>query len=167
MKITFKLIFFVTLVYVSQFVSISPTSAELIEPTRNLGGETEAMSRLTVLSEPPGLKVVLDGNSLGKTPAFLVEVKPGLHVLKVQDAETEIFLEPGKVLKISLFKDEFVQIPVDAEKLVEKPEKPEQKEKPFAPETAKPSPEEIRKKENTEQAKERWQRFVDGSSPIF
>jgi len=86
MKIIFKLIFFVAVVCVSQFVFLSSASAELIEPTRNFGEKTEMTSRLTILSEPPGLKISLDGKGLGKTPAFMLEVKPGIHDLRVKDS---------------------------------------------------------------------------------
>lgn len=168
MKIRFRLIFFLVIVYVFQFVCLSSVSAELIEPTRNLEGQqTEAMGRLTVLSEPPGLNVTLDGNGLGKTPAFMVKVKLGIHNLRVRDSETEIYLESGKTLKISLFKNEFIQIPVES-KVAEKQQPDlEQQRQVSAPPAVQPSPAEVRTQENRDRAKERWMRFVDGSSPAF
>ena len=166
MKIIFKLIFFVVVVYISQFVFLSSVSADLIEPTRNFGEKTETTSRLTILSEPPGLKVSLDGKGLGKTPAFMLEVEPVIHTLRVKDSETKIYPEPGKTLIISLFKNEFVQIPVEIKTPEQPPELEKQKEV-SAPEPVKPTPEEVRDKESTDRAKERWMRFVDGSSPTF
>ena len=167
MKIIFKLIFFVAVVCVSQFVFLSSASAELIEPTRNFGEKTEMTSRLTILSEPPGLKISLDGKGLGKTPAFMLEVKPGIHELRVKDSETEIYLEPGKTLKISLFKNEFVQIQVES-KVAEKQQSDlEQQKQVSVPPAVQPSPAEVRTQENRDRAKDRWMRFVDGSSPAF
>jgi hypothetical protein len=108
-KLTVFSVFFV----VSLLLNVSPTSGELIEPTRTLEGEREpVMGRLTVLSEPPGQKITLDGKAIGETPTFLLEIEGGIHTLRVSDSETEIYIEPEKTLKISLFKDEFVLIPV-------------------------------------------------------
>jgi len=166
MKIIFKLVFLVAVVYVSRFVFLSSASAELIEPTHNFGEQAETTSRLTILSEPPGLKVSLDGKGLGKTPAFMLEVNPGIHELRIKDSETEIYLEPGKTLKISLFKNEFIQIPVGV-KTSEQPPELEQQKEVSAPEPIKPTPEEVRTQENRDRAKDRWMRFVDGSSPSF
>ena len=166
MRFISKLIFVGAVVSLVPFILFSSASSELIEPTRNLGEKAEQISRLTVLSEPPGLKITLDGEGLGETPLFLMQVKPGFHNLKVKNTETEIYLEPGKILKISLFRDEFVQIPVEAKPPEKKPE-PQPQEKAAAPKAAKPSTAEIRKKKNTEQAQKRWQRFLDGSKPFF
>jgi len=167
MKVCFRFLYFLAVVYIFQFSYLSSAFAELIGPTRNLGEKFEAMGRLTVLSEPPGYKISLDGNRLGKTPAFLVEVKPGIHKLRVRDSETEIYLEPGKTLKISLFKNEFIQIPVES-KVAEKqqPDLEQQRQVSTSP-ALQPSPAEVRIQENRNRAKERWMRFVDGSSPAF
>jgi hypothetical protein len=166
MKMISRLIIFAALVCAFQLVFISLPSADLIEPTRGIGEKVEEMSRLTVLSEPPGLKVVLDGEKLGKTPKFLMEVKPGLHNLKIKDSETEFYVAPGKTLKISLFKNEFVQVPVEVKTPEEEPE-PEQKIEAPTPESAKMSPTEKRIQENKKQAKDRWMRYIDGSLPSF
>jgi hypothetical protein len=166
MKITLKLIIIVAVVYISQFALVPYLWAELIEPTRNIGEKTEELSRLTVVSEPPGLKVALDGKGLGKTPAFLVEVKSGLHTLKVRNLETEIYLEPGKILKVSLFKDEFVQVPVEVKAPEKKPESEQQREAAAA-QPAKPASEEAQAQEKRDQAKKRWMKFVDGTLPSF
>jgi hypothetical protein len=167
MKIFFRLILLLVVVYASQFACLSSTSAELVEPTRDIEGQKpESKGRLTVLSEPPGLKVYLDGKGLGKTPAFMLEVKPGIHKLKVKDSETEFYLEPGKTMKISFFKNEFIEIPVETKAQEKKPETI-QPGQPSAPPPVQPSPQEVRTQENRNRAKERWMRFVDGSSPSF
>jgi hypothetical protein len=41
---------------------------------------------------------------IGRTPAFLKNVKPGIHRLRVKDSETEIYHEPGGTLQINLSK---------------------------------------------------------------
>jgi hypothetical protein len=92
--------------------------AELIEPTQTLDGKQEPKGRLTILSEPPGLKIILDGQEMGNTPAFLLEIEEGIHTLQVNDSETEIYISPGKTLKLSLHKERFIFISV-AEKEVE------------------------------------------------
>jgi len=166
MKIIFKLIFFVAVVNISQFVFFSSASVGLIEPTRNFGEQAETTSRLTILSEPPGLKISLDGKDLGKTPAFMLEVQPGIYNLRVENSEMEIYLKPGETFKISLFKNEFVQIPTEIKTPEKNPELEQQRDN-SAPEPVKPSPEELRSQENRDRAKERWMRFVDGSSPSF
>jgi hypothetical protein len=86
-------------------------SSELIKPTRALDSSGENPGKLSVFSEPPGLDVALEGAIIGKTPIFLDEMKPGSHRLQVKDSETDITVEPGKTLQISLFKDKFILIP--------------------------------------------------------
>jgi len=95
-----------------------------------------------------------------------VQVKPGIHKLRVRNLETEIYLQAGTILKISLFKNEFIQIPVEAKAPARQPalERPREA---AAAESVRPSPEEARIQENRNRANERWMRFVDGSSPIF
>jgi len=166
MKVNFKLIFFVVVVYISQFAFLLSASAELVEPTRIFGEQAETTSRLTILSEPPGLKISLDGKGLGKTPAFMLEVKPGIYNLRIKNSEIEIYLKPGETFKISLFKNEFVQIPVEVKTPEHKLELEQQRDI-SAPEPVKPTPEEVRSQENRDRAKERWMRFVDRSSPSF
>jgi hypothetical protein len=65
--------------------------------------EKKSSGRLTVLSEPPGLKITLDGNGMEKTPASLVEVDAGIHALHVKNSKIQIYIELGKTLKISLY----------------------------------------------------------------
>jgi hypothetical protein len=145
-------------------VYVSPTTGELIEPTQTLDGEQQPTTgRLTILSEPPGQKITLDGKSLGKTPTFLVEIEAGVHTLRVTDSETDVYVGPGKTLKVSLFKNEFVFIPV---KEIEAEAQAEMDAGMEAGETTAPrqkDPVQVRVKENIEEAQERWQRYVDGS----
>ena len=74
-------------------------AGDLIAPTRTLQGSGEALGKLTVVSEPPGLDAFLDGSNIGKTPVWLNGVEPGLHTLKVKNSETQIHVLPGKLLK--------------------------------------------------------------------
>jgi hypothetical protein len=87
-------------------------AADLIEPTRTLGGTEEPTGQLVVFSEPPGLPAALDGAGLGNTPTAIIEVKGGIHHLQVANSGTDISIQPGKTTQISLFKGSFVKIPV-------------------------------------------------------
>jgi hypothetical protein len=159
-KMTVSALFFL----VSLLIYVSSTTGELIEPTQTLEGEQQPTTgRLTILSEPPEQKIMLDGKTLGKTPIFLVEIEAGVHSLRVADSKTDIYVEPGKTLKVSLFKNEFVFIPV---KEKEAEAQPEIEAATGAGETTAPRPRDpvqVRVEENREQAQERWQRYVDGS----
>ena len=97
---------------------LSP-NADLIEPTRILGGTANPPGSLIVVSEPPALDITLDDSHIGKTPAFVKNVKSGIHRLRVKDSETEIYIEPGETLQISLHKGEFIYIPVAEKEPVE------------------------------------------------
>ena len=85
--------------------------AQLIEPTRSLQGAAEEKGLLKVLSEPPGLEVHVDGRLIGETPIFSASLPSGAHVLRIQDAEIDICLAPGKATTISWFKGRFIAIP--------------------------------------------------------
>lgn len=141
--------------------------AELIEPTQTLDGKQEPKGRLTVLSEPPGLKIILDGHDMGNTPAFLLEVDEGIHTLQVRDSETEIYITSGKTLKLSLHKEKFIFIPV-AEKEVERQSGPE-----AIRETGKTGskrgrdPVERRNERNRRQAIDRFNKYLDGTQDHF
>ena len=165
MRICNILILLVNFVVVSLFFSTLAISAELIEPSRTLEGEQQTTGRLTVLSEPPGLKITLDGDSLGKTPTFMVEVEEGIHTLRVKDSQTDIYVKPGKTLKISLHKDEFILIPVKEKPVEEEPPTGVATEEPVTSVTTSRDP--IRQKVDRDrrQSQQRWQRFIDGSSP--
>jgi len=114
---------------------------ELIPPTRTLEGRVELPGSLTVVSEPPGLEVSLDGSSIGRTPVWLKEVKPGPHTVRIGQEKTEVHVQPGKKMALSFFKDSFIDITKE-EGVVEAPvpevEKPREKEGAVRP----PRPEE-------------------------
>ena len=116
----------ITIVFVFGFAFLlvySPAwSSELIRPTRALDSTGEKLGKLSVFSEPPGLEVTLEGAIIGKTPLFLDEVEPGSHRLRVKDSETDISIEPGKTLQISLYKDKFILIPATDKKPPKQPE---------------------------------------------
>jgi hypothetical protein len=114
----------------------TPWSSELIKPTRTLDSTGEKLGKLSVFSEPPGLEVTLEGSIIGKTPIFLDDVKPGSHRLQIKNSETDIVIEPGKTLQISLYKDKFILIPAADEKSPKQPESVETnltKSKPLPP----------------------------------
>ena len=114
----------ITIVLGFAFLLISSPawSSELIKPTRALDSSGEKLGKLSVFSEPPGLEVTLEGRIIGKTPLFLDEVKPGSHRLRVKNFKTDITIEPGKTLQISLYKDKFVLIPATDKKPPKQPE---------------------------------------------
>jgi hypothetical protein len=121
-------------------------SSELIKPTRALDSTGEKLGKLSVFSEPPGLEVRLEGTIIGKTPILLDEVEPGSHRLRVKDSETDISIEPGKTLQISLYKEKFILIPATDKKSSKLPQTVETnltKSKPPPPPTEKQRPEEL------------------------
>jgi hypothetical protein len=85
--------------------------AQLIEPTRSLEGASDGAGLLSVLSEPPGLDVQLDGMAIGKTPIFSARFPPGLHVLRIEDSKIDIHLAAGKTFTTTWFKGAFIEIP--------------------------------------------------------
>lgn len=93
----------------------------LIEPTRTLEGDRSKPAKLSIFSEPPGLEVMLDGKVVGKTPVHLEAVGPGVHDLKVGDSETAIITDSGDVRRLSFFKGEFIDMPVEEDKPLEEP----------------------------------------------
>ena len=114
---------------------------ELIPPTRTLEGHVELPGKLTVVSEPPDLEVSLDGSSIGRTPVWLKEVKPGPHTVRIGREKTEVHVQPGKKMALSFFKDSFIDITKE-EAVVEAPvpevKKPREREGAARP----PRPEE-------------------------
>ena len=138
---------------------LSP-NAELIEPTRTLGGTANPPGSLTVVSEPPALDITLDDSHIGETPAFLKNIKSGIHKLRVKDSETEIYIEPGETLQISLHKGEFIHIPVSEKEPVE-PQAT--KEKTVTEIGTIPQPSEKEQKNDITP----WERFLDGSLNHF
>ena len=130
----------ITIVFVFGFAFLlvySPAwSSELIKPTRALDSTGEKLGKLSVFSEPPGLEVRLEGTIIGKTPILLDEVEPGSHLLRVKNSETDISIEPGKTLQISLYKDKFILIPATVKVPPNQPETAETnltKSKPAPP----------------------------------
>lgn len=109
--------------------------AQLIEPSRSLEGASDGAGLLSVVSEPPGLDVQLDGAVIGKTPIFSTRFPPGLHVLRVRDSETEIHLAARKTFAISWFKGSFIKIPETVKPAAEIAKEPQ-------PAPAKPKPDE-------------------------
>jgi hypothetical protein len=99
--------------------------AQLIEPTRSLPDASEAMGLLSVLSEPPGLEVQVDGHIIGKSPVFSVRFPAGMHVLRIKDSETDIRLAAGKTTAISWFKGAFIAIPEAVKPSREAPGEPQ------------------------------------------
>ena len=93
----------------------------LIEPTRTLEGEKPKPAKLSIFSEPPGLKVLLDGKAVGITPVHLEVVGQGSHDLQVEGRETAIIIAPGEVRRLSFFKGEFIDFPVEEDKPREEP----------------------------------------------
>ena len=88
-------------------------ASDLIEPTRTLSSPAENTGELSIFSEPPELDVNMDGTRIGKTPVVGQKVEPGIHVLRVKDSATEIYVEPGKSAKLSWFKGAFIEIPTE------------------------------------------------------
>jgi hypothetical protein len=109
--------------------------AELIEPTRTLERPREAAGMLTVTSEPPGLEAVVDGQIIGQTPVFAVRFPAGIHVLRIQNAEADIYIAPGKTTAVSWFKGSFIKIPETAKLPTESAKEPQ-------PPLSKPKPDE-------------------------
>ena len=103
-------------------VGTTSKSGELIEPTRSLQSSGVTIGRISVYSEPPGLDVFLDNSKIGETPIVSLAIESGSHNLKVKDSKKEIFIMPGKSLRISLYKGNFIEIP---EKERETPQRPE------------------------------------------
>jgi hypothetical protein len=98
------------------------TADDRIAPTRTLQGEKEQMGKLAVFSEPPGFEVALNGDGFGKTPVSLDGLMPGTHRLQVKNSETDITIESGKTLQISLYKDKFILVQATDKKPAQKPE---------------------------------------------
>jgi hypothetical protein len=88
-------------------------ASDLIEPTRTLTGMGHSVGELSVFSEPPRLDVKVNGTLIGETPVVSQAVEPGIHVIQVKDSEIEIYVKPGKSIKLSWFKGDFIEIPAE------------------------------------------------------
>jgi hypothetical protein len=108
-KILLFSVFFFAIIIYAPF----RTTAELIEPTRTMKGEEVHTGKLSVSSEPPQLVVILDGTEIGKTPVISMDIKPGIHILRVRDSEKRIVVEPGKPLHLSWYKGFFITAPAE------------------------------------------------------
>jgi len=108
--------------------------AQLIEPTRRLESASAIAGTLMISSEPPGLEVQVDGQVIGKTPIFSSTFSSGIHVLRIENSETEIHLLAGKTTTVAWFKGSFIEFPLQA--------KPAAGTLPASPQpAAKPKPE--------------------------
>ena len=95
------------------FLCLAPLGSsgdESIPPTRTLQEPGSTWGGLTVFSEPPQLEVYLDGKKVGQTPVWLKHVKAGFHKLRVEHSETDIYLEPGGSIQLSLYKGSFITV---------------------------------------------------------
>lgn len=62
-----------------------------------------------------------------------MEVTPGTHNLKVEDSEAEIYVKPGQTLRLSLFKDTFIEVKEQDKEVIQKPEETVSEKKPAEP----------------------------------
>jgi hypothetical protein len=130
----FPKLFFLGLFPVFLFVAVTyAVSGELIQPTRTLQSSEKMPGMLSVFSEPPMLDVFLDQSNIGKTPILSMEVTPGVHTLKVEASETEIYVIPGKSLRLSLFKGTFIEVKEQKKETIQKPEEDAAGKKPAEP----------------------------------
>lgn len=165
MKKKYKLMVFLTGFFIIIVLNFSALQAGLIEPTRSLKTTAEDPGQLTVFSEPPGLNIKLDGTFIGQTPMRIKAVDPGTHQLQIRESVTEIYVEPGQMFHISLFKNKFIQFQVAKKEAAE----PSGAGKTLSPETSAPEPssQNLRTKEKNHKAWERWMLFVNGSKNHF
>ena len=118
------------------FLLVAPTfsiSGELIEPSRTLQSPEKTSGKLSVFSEPPGFDVFLNKSKIGKTPIVSMELGAGIHNLKVEDSETEIYLKPGQSLQLSLFKGVFIEVKEQKKETIQKPKTDTAGKKPAEP----------------------------------
>jgi hypothetical protein len=136
------------------------SGGELIAPTRTLQEPTIAWGGLTVFSEPPRLEVYLDGKKVGRTPVWLKHVQAGFHKLMVEHAETDIYLEPGVMVQLSLYKGSFITLP--REKKEAEKEAGVEGERPTETRKAAPAPGEEQATDLTP-----WEKFTNGTLRHF
>jgi hypothetical protein len=125
MKTFVKLFLLLAFVHGLVILPQTHTTAELIEPTRTLKGESALPGRLSVFSEPPELGVEVDGNPIGSTPLVELKIEPGVHTVRIVETQKEIMVESGKLLQLSFHRGEFIVIPqkasMDSDRKVVKP----------------------------------------------
>jgi len=141
------------------FAPLVCPAGELIPPTRTLQAPHELPAQLTVFSEPPRLRVFLDGSEIGRTPVRRQQVKAGTYALRVQHSETEMKVGRGEEVRISGFKGAFIHIP-KSEKAAEELPGLEQEETQVT-KTPEPAPKQPSRDLTP------WERFVHGTSPHF
>jgi len=127
MKVLSKRLIFLAFIYVSLLGYSLAWSSELIAPTRTLDSTGEKLGKLSVFSEPPGLEVTLDGAVIGNTPVITKVVEPGTHALRVNGEETEIYIGPGKDLRLRLHRGSFIEIPVATKEIRQQKQKSDAK----------------------------------------
>ena len=132
---------------------------ELMEPSRTLKEPGKAWGGLTVFSEPPQLEVFLDGKKVGRTPLWLRDVETGLHMLKIEQAETGIQVNKDKTVRIGLFKGSFVTF---SESPKETQQLEARKKEISQPSTVEKPAEQEKRKDLT-----LWEQFVNGSLKHF
>jgi hypothetical protein len=136
-------------------------AGELLAPTRGLQDAGKEWGNLTVLSEPPGLEVFLDGSKVGHTPLWQEKIDPGFHKLRVKDSETDLIIKEGKTLRMGLFKGSFITLPEKKRGiLLDKSSKKTSKTV------------ELEKKQKPAESQKRgdltlWEKYIDGSLPHF
>jgi hypothetical protein len=132
MKILSKISIFFVLACAALLGYSLAWSSGLIEPTRTLAPTGEKPANLSVYSEPPGLDVSLDRAGIGKTPIVSMVVKSGYHVLRVRGDETEIYIGPGKDLRLSLYKGTMIEISAETRE-IRRPKEPDGVKTPEKP----------------------------------
>jgi hypothetical protein len=140
----------------------SPMEAQgaLIEPSRDLDAAQAQTGLLTVTSEPPGLPVTLDGESVGETPIWRRSLERGEHKIRIGDVEGAVVIRPNARTFLSLFKGELLDLTrqMDAPKVaMPRAEPPVQPNPPRR--SAEPSPD--------GGDLQRWERFLMRTSPTF
>ena len=101
--------FAVTNIYLPQQVPV-PTLAKAVQIQAPKAAPppppTTGPGHIAITSEPPGLRIVLDGKAVGNTPLTLDTVSPGRHVVTLQGAggsiKRTVKVEAGKTLDIDV-----------------------------------------------------------------
>jgi hypothetical protein len=110
--------------------AIRAAGGELIQPTRTLKSAEKLPGELSVFSEPSGLDVFLNHSKIGKSPILSLKIAPGTYSLKVGDSKAQIYVRPGKPLRLSLFKGVFIKIKEHEKEMTQKPKKETAEKKP-------------------------------------
>ncbi len=159
MKIQVRILSFFSLLLCFVVLPVSLWAQDLIPPSRALGNPSGRMGKLTVVSEPPGLEVFLDGLELGRTPVWLKNVRAGDHKLMVGGLQADIYVGAGDTKTVSAFQNSLIEAPQQA-----------QAPKQLGPEIATPP---AAKRNVSPPAAQKgpgitnWDRFLNGTSPTF